>query len=57
MLRGTTLVRTNYGVHEPLNGAVRSFNEFAGGEKFLKTPSHVPDLDEFFMGNPPDAKS
>jgi hypothetical protein len=22
--------RTNYGVHEPLNGAVRSFNEFAG---------------------------
>jgi hypothetical protein len=21
---------TNYGVHEPLNGAVRSFNEFAG---------------------------
>jgi hypothetical protein len=22
--------RTNYGIHEPLNGAVRSFNEFAG---------------------------
>jgi hypothetical protein len=22
--------RTNYGVHEPLNGFVRSFNEFAG---------------------------
>jgi hypothetical protein len=22
--------RTNYGVHEPLNGAVRSFNELAG---------------------------
>jgi hypothetical protein len=22
--------RTNYGVHEPLNGAVRSFNEFPG---------------------------
>jgi hypothetical protein len=21
---------TNYGVHEPLNGAVRSFNEFTG---------------------------
>jgi hypothetical protein len=21
---------TNYGVHEPLNGAVRNFNEFAG---------------------------
>jgi hypothetical protein len=39
MLLGTTLAgdflrvdfhRTNYGVHEPLNGAVRSFNEFAG---------------------------
>jgi hypothetical protein len=22
--------RNNYGVHEPLNGAVKSFNEFAG---------------------------
>jgi hypothetical protein len=30
MFLGTTLERAFYGVHEPLNGAVRSFDEFAG---------------------------
>jgi hypothetical protein len=33
--------RTNYGVHDPLNGAVRGFNEFAGlFDLYIYTTQH-----------------